>query len=383
MGSNDPTGFPEDGEGPVRRVSVGAFRVGAHAVTNAQFGAFVDATRHTTDAERFGWSFVFHLLVSEEVQQRHPQRPDATPWWVPVTGATWRDPEGPGSTLKGRGDHPVVHVSWDDAAAFADWAGARLPTEAEWEYAARGGLEQRRYPWGDTLTPRRQHRCNIWQGEFPRRNTLGDGYLDTAPVDAYPPNRFGLFNTAGNVWEWCGDWFHPTFHVRWPARRIPQGPTTAAPPGCCAAARICATAPIATAIASPPAAPTRPTARRATSASAASGLRDVPVPFPLRGRRKTPRHPGERRGPGPAGTLRPPDWIPAPRLRGDRLRRNDGSHPRSPKMFHVKQLGARRAVDRGRRALTPVSSTGQALTLSLREREPGEGEGHPPGGRCR
>ena len=223
MGTTDRPGFPEDGEGPVRRVSVGAFRVGACAVSNAQFAAFVDATRYTTEAERFGWSFVFHLLVPEDVRRRHPQRPDATPWWVPVTGAIWRYPEGPGSTLEGRGDHPVVHVSWSDAVAFAAWAGARLPTEAEWEYAARGGLVQRRYPWGDSLTPRRKHRCNIWQGEFPERNTLDDGYLGTAPVDAYTPNRYGLFNTAGNVWEWCSDWFHPTFHVQGP-RVNPEGP---------------------------------------------------------------------------------------------------------------------------------------------------------------
>ena len=223
MGSNDPAGFPKDGEGPVRRVTVDAFSVAACAVSNAQFAAFVDAMHYTTEAERFGWSFVFQLLVPDEVQRRHPQRPEATPWWVPVTGATWRHPEGPGSTLEGRGDHPVVHVSWRDAAAFAAWAGARLPTEAEWEFAARGGLEQRRYPWGDTLTPRREHRCNIWQGEFPARNTLGDGFLGTAPVDAYRPNRYGLFNTAGNVWEWCSDWFHPTFHVQGP-RVNPDGP---------------------------------------------------------------------------------------------------------------------------------------------------------------
>jgi formylglycine-generating enzyme required for sulfatase activity len=124
-----------------------------------------------------------------------------------VSGAYWRHPEGPGSDLDGRWDHPVVHVSWHDAVAFCAWADLRLPTEAEWEYAARGGLDQARYPWGDELTPDGEHRCNIWQGRFPVRDTAEDGYSGTAPVNAFEPNGFGLYNVAGNVWEWCADWF--------------------------------------------------------------------------------------------------------------------------------------------------------------------------------
>jgi sulfatase modifying factor 1 len=130
-----------------------------------------------------------------------------TPWWCGVRGAYWRAPEGPASDLDGRWDHPVVHVSWDDALAYCRWAGRRLPTEAEWEYAARGGLDQARFPWGDELTPGCEHRCNIWQGRFPVRDTAEDGYSGTAPVDAYRPNGYGLFNVSGNVWEWCADWF--------------------------------------------------------------------------------------------------------------------------------------------------------------------------------
>lgn len=204
MGTEDPEGFRADGEGPVREVRVSPFRIDARAVSNARFAAFADATGHVTEAERFGWSYVFAGFLPAALR-RGAGRPEGTPWWCGVEGAAWRAPEGPGSTLDGREDHPVVHVSWNDAVAYCRWAGARLPTEAEWEYAARGGLEQARYPWGDELTPEGEHRCNIWQGTFPTRDTAEDGYAGTAPVDAYRPNGYGLFNMAGNVWEWCAD----------------------------------------------------------------------------------------------------------------------------------------------------------------------------------
>ncbi len=212
MGTADPAGFPVDGEGPVRRVAVRPFRIARCAVTNDQFVAFVAATGYTTEAEHFGWSFVFQLLLPRRHNLAIVGTAGPAPWWLGVTGACWHAPEGAGSTLKGRGDHPVVHVSWHDALAYCAWSGTRLPTEAEWERAARGGLEQKRYPWGDDLTPGGKHRCNIWQGQFPARNTAEDGFVGTAPVTSYRPNGFGLYNVAGNVWEWCADWFgtaHP------------------------------------------------------------------------------------------------------------------------------------------------------------------------------
>ena len=220
MGSD--AGYPDDGEGPVRRVWTNAFHIEPHAVTNAEFAAFVKATGHRTEAERAGWSFVFEAFLTPEISGRTTLAVAAAPWWVAVEGASWRTPEGPGSSVDDRHDHPVVHVSWDEAVAYCEWAGTRLPTEAEWERAARGGLEQKRYPWGDELTPRGRYRCNIWQGIFPTRNTGEDGHLGTAPVDAYAPNGFGLYNMSGNVWEWCADWFGAD-HSHDPARD-PRGP---------------------------------------------------------------------------------------------------------------------------------------------------------------
>lgn len=214
MGTATRDGFPADGEGPVRLVRVAPFSISAYAVTNAQFQAFVADTGYITEAEQFGWSYVFHLLLSEQTKLAASDvpQPQEAPWWYVVKGACWARPEGPDSNLNDRLDHPVVHVSWNDAQAFCEWSGTRLPTEAEWEYAARGGLERKTYPWGDMLKPDGEHRCNIWQGKFPIKNNASDGFVGTAPVDAYPPNGYGLFNVSGNVWEWCADWFSPSYH---------------------------------------------------------------------------------------------------------------------------------------------------------------------------
>ena len=225
MGAEDADGWLADGEGPVRAVALQPFLIDACGVTNEQFNAFVHATGYKTEAEGFGWSFVFELFLTAKQLAQVTQRVAGSEWWCRIDGATWRHPEGAGSTIKQRWDHPVVHLSWNDARAYAHWAGKRLPTEAEWECAARGGLVQQRFPWGHELTPEGRHRCNIWQGDFPARNTAEDGYVGTAPVKTFKPNGYGLYNVSGNVWEWCHDWFSPDFHVTGP-RTDPTGPAT-------------------------------------------------------------------------------------------------------------------------------------------------------------
>lgn len=221
MGSEDSMSYPSDGEAPVHEVELSPFRIDVCAVTNADFAAFAAESGYETDAERFGWSFVFAGLLPDDFATTRAAA-DA-PWWRQVMGADWRHPEGPASEIEGRENHPVVHVSWSDAAAYAAWAGKRLPSEAEWERAARGGLEGKRFPWGDELTPGGEQRMNVWQGEFPVRNSEEDGWYGTCPVDAFRPNDFGLYNMTGNVWEWCFDWFDVFAHQT-NERRDPAGP---------------------------------------------------------------------------------------------------------------------------------------------------------------
>lgn len=204
MGDDSEWAYPDDGESPVRSVEVAPFAMAACAVSNDDFGAFVADTGYRTDAEQHGWSFVFAGLLPDDFPDTRGVA--AAPWWRQVHGASWRHPEGPASTLDGRWDHPAVHLSRTDAEAWCDWAGLRLPTEAEWEYAARAGTATV-WPWGDELAPGGQHRANTFQGVFPAVDTAEDGWAGTAPVDAFEPNAFGLWNVVGNVWEWTADPF--------------------------------------------------------------------------------------------------------------------------------------------------------------------------------
>ena len=232
--------FPQDGEGPVRQVKMSSFAIDKYEVSNAKFLEFVEAEDYVTEAEEFGDSFVAELWLSPAVSETIDKQVAAVPWWLPVKNCSWRQPEGFDTDLSGRMDHPVVHVSWNDAAAYCKWRGGALPTEAQWEYASRGGKDQKNYPWGNAMQPMRPksdpkgdkiYRMNIWQGKFPTRNTAEDGFNTTAPVDSYgEQNHFGLYNMVGNVWEWTSDWWTPAHYLTEENQHIgfvdPAGPST-------------------------------------------------------------------------------------------------------------------------------------------------------------
>ncbi len=212
MGSNDH--YPE--EAPAHRINVEGFWIDKHAVTNSEFAAFTADTGHVTAAERAPDPSDYPgadpaALVPASVVFTPPSRPvnlrDHMAWWSLVPGAHWRHPRGPDSDLTGLDDHPVVHIAWADAQAYATWAGKDLPTEAEWEYAARGGRRGTEYAWGHELTPGGVHMANVWQGEFPSQNLATDGYEWTAPVGSFPPNGYGIYDMIGNVWEWTASWY--------------------------------------------------------------------------------------------------------------------------------------------------------------------------------
>ncbi len=248
MGSNEPDAPPA--ERPAHRVRVDGFWMDTAEVTNARFREFVAATGYATTAELpVDWE-----QLRMELPPGTPKPPDdrlapgslvffppdrrvsvrdREAWWRWVAGANWRHPEGPGSSIEGKDQHPVVHVSWDDAVAYAKWAGKRLPTEAEWEFAARGGLEGRKYAWGDDFRPADKPLANTWQGHFPETNTLDDGFLRTSPVNVFPPNGYGLHDTIGNVWEWCADWYKPDAYRSSSGQEVavnPRGPSASFDP---------------------------------------------------------------------------------------------------------------------------------------------------------
>ena len=219
LGSSYELAYPQDGEELTSEVAISPFLIDKYSVTNQQFIAFVDNTGYVTEAEEIGWSFVFGGLLPDDFEDTRGVQ--GAPWWRQVFGATWKSPEGPHSTVKEKLNHPVVHISWNDALSYANWGGGRLPTEAEWEYAASGGTSGRTYPWGNQLTPDGEHLMNVWQGSFPDKNLETDGWYGTAPVGSYPSNKFGLHEMTGNTWEWCQDWFT---NKRNPTLNNPSGP---------------------------------------------------------------------------------------------------------------------------------------------------------------
>jgi formylglycine-generating enzyme len=249
MGTNDERSSPN--ERPAHLVEVQGFWIDEHDVTNAEFGKFVEATGYVTTAERKpDWE-----ELKEQLPPNTPKPDDSvlvpgslvfTPtsgpvplddlsaWWRWVPGADWRHPEGPASSIKGRENHPVVQVSWYDAVAYARWAEKRLPSEAEWEYAARGGLQGKRFAWGDEFRPNGKYMANTWQGLFPVKDSGEDGFVGTSPVGSFPPNGYGLYDMAGNVWQWCSDWYRVDSYIEAASKNLCRdsgGPAESYDPG--------------------------------------------------------------------------------------------------------------------------------------------------------
>ncbi|WP_240722625.1 formylglycine-generating enzyme family protein [Poseidonocella sp. HB161398] len=223
MGARRST-YPADLDSPRRKVRVSAFRIAPMAVTNDGYARFAAATGYASVAETEGWSFVFHLALRQPAA--HPQSPLGLPWWRRVEGACWHAPEGPGSSTAGRGDHPAVHLAWQDAQAYCRWAGLRLPTEAEWERAARGGLARQKFPWGATFRPGGAAAMNTFEGRFPDAPAAGADWRGTVPAGAFAPNGYGLYNMTGNVWEWVEDRFGPLPDASPLPARDPAGAAT-------------------------------------------------------------------------------------------------------------------------------------------------------------